>query len=258
MGLASRVVAVLLPFALSKFASADSETWASARWAVRVWVRTPGRSARATRPPLEKQSAPSSRPSTPPAHSSIAQLHRGHRRRIRIRLDKVGSPSKGLGHTGDLLGEGSRWGAYEPPRSAGCRGRSACGPSPHCLRPCTQGRVCGLAPMPEHRRAAAAKRRPAHRSPGSCPPAAMFAHPSTRGLRQGSPERGRRAQSPAQGERLNWPAFEVMQHCYTAARQERVRRCLQDTTGRRRRNHGANRGVTLRQKDWQTPLEREA
>ena len=80
------------------------------------------------------------------------------------------------------LRAGSRWGAYEPPRSAGCRGRTACGPSPHCLRPCTQGRVCGLAPMPEHRRAAAAKRRPAHRSPGGCPPAALLAHPSTRGL----------------------------------------------------------------------------
>ena len=44
----------------------------------------------------EWQDAPSSRPSTPPVHSSTSKSHRGHRRRIRIQLDKVGGPSKGL------------------------------------------------------------------------------------------------------------------------------------------------------------------
>ena len=59
-----------------------------------------GQCARATRPSVEKQSAPSSRSSTPPAHPSIHQL------RIStevindekpIHLDKAGSPCKGLG-----------------------------------------------------------------------------------------------------------------------------------------------------------------
>ena len=56
----------------------------------------PGHSARATRPSLEKQSAPRSRPSAPPAHSSTLNPQRDHRRRIRIQLDKMRSPSKGL------------------------------------------------------------------------------------------------------------------------------------------------------------------
>ena len=41
-----------------------------------------------------------------------------------------------------------------------------------CLSPCTQGRVCGLAPRSEQRRGVGVFRRPAQRSADGCPPAA--------------------------------------------------------------------------------------
>jgi hypothetical protein len=55
-----------------------------------------GHCARAIRPSSEKQSAPSSHPSAPPARSSTAKSHRVHRRRTPVQLDKVRGPSKGL------------------------------------------------------------------------------------------------------------------------------------------------------------------
>ena len=50
------------------------------------------------------------------------------------------------------------------PSSGAGRGRRACAPSPTCLRPCTQGRVVGLAPIGEQRREPGAKRRASRRA----------------------------------------------------------------------------------------------
>ena len=56
------------------------------------------------------------------------------------------------------------------PERAGAKPLSA-----HCLRSCTQGRVCGLTRGGEQRRGALAARRPPHRSEAAGRPAPRFA-----------------------------------------------------------------------------------